>query len=381
MSTTRWDRLFHAYGTAGDTPGHLAALRGTDPAAVKAALTHLDGAILHQDTVWTATPPVVAEVIDLITAPQGHPELAALVRWLGWAMDAVRDLEVGPEPIPVPDEAELEAFLTATAEENEAAWGMPVLDLLMRQAVVDVRALAPRIAAAVVPLLDHADGEVRREALSALGSAAGLVPAAERHPLQQHLAALVSASDHRDEKAARLLALGAAGGNTSEWLTDPDPAVRACAALGDAGPAATAVLLDVLRDPAGCDAWFERRPPQLHTHVRFALLSNLLSREVALAELVPAATAMIALAGGFDLDRVVGPILQRTFPEVRFTPGVRPAPAENWTEAQCAIVAALVANDRIWDPTDGNANLARMRVGLPEGRDAVAALLAQHRRR
>lgn len=380
MSTKRWDRLFHAYGTAEDTPGHLAALRGTDPAAVKAALTHLDSAILHQDTVWTATPPVVVEVVDLVTAPQGHLELAALVRWLGWVMDAVRDLDVGPEPIPVPDEAEVEAFLAANAEEHDSAWGMPVLDLLMRQAVVDVRALAPRIAEAVVPLLDHADDEVRHEALSALGSAAGLVPATDRQPLQQHLTALVSGSDNRDEKAARLLALGAADGNTSPWLTDPDPAVRACAALGDPSPTATAVLLDVLRDPSGCDAWFDRRPPQLHVHVRFVLLSNLLSREVPLTELVPVATAMIALVDGFDLDRVVGPILQRTFPEVEFTPGVRPAPAQHWSEAQCAIVAALVGNDRIWDPTDGNAHLARMRVGLPEGRDAVAALLAQHRR-
>ena len=43
-----WSDLVHAYGTATDTPGHLAALTSLDPSA----FDHLWGAVLHQGTIY-----------------------------------------------------------------------------------------------------------------------------------------------------------------------------------------------------------------------------------------------------------------------------------------------------------------------------------------
>jgi hypothetical protein len=46
-----WTRLFHAYGVATDTPGHLRALTGDDPELQDAGADHLDSAVLHQGSV------------------------------------------------------------------------------------------------------------------------------------------------------------------------------------------------------------------------------------------------------------------------------------------------------------------------------------------
>lgn len=382
MTATAWDRLFHAYGPATDTPEHLAALSGGDEDEIDDALDHLDGAVLHQGTIWTATPAAVAEVAARLADPAAAATAqAGMLQWLGWAMDAARQSDAGAEPVPEPAEADVDAFLRASAAEDEEAWSSPVVELLMRRAVVDVRALAPQVAAAASPLLDHPAPDVRREAVAALGAATALLGEGAQAPAVSALTDLVAASADRDEKAARVLAVRDGGGDTSPWLTDSDPAVRACAALGERGPAGSAELVAALRDPAACDAWFTERPPQLGRHVRLVLLGELLEREdVGLDEMLPALTAMIAAGGAFTVDSDVAPILRRTFPEVVFTPGVRPEPAPVWSAAQCAVVAALVANEATWAPGNGNAVLARMQVGLPDDRAAAAALLAERQR-
>lgn len=58
--------MLHAYGPATDTPGHLAALVGGDTDARRAAVRHLNSAIIHQGTPWLATPPVVVHVAGLL---------------------------------------------------------------------------------------------------------------------------------------------------------------------------------------------------------------------------------------------------------------------------------------------------------------------------
>ena len=54
-----WSRLFHAYGAATDTPGHLLALTGDDLDAQLAGFDHLDSAVLHQGAVYSVTPVAV----------------------------------------------------------------------------------------------------------------------------------------------------------------------------------------------------------------------------------------------------------------------------------------------------------------------------------
>ncbi|ORT54028.1 hypothetical protein [Streptomyces sp. CB03238] len=64
-----WDRLFHAYGTATDTPAHLRGLLTEDEQAISAASEHLWSAILHQGTVWPATAPAAKIVARMLTRP------------------------------------------------------------------------------------------------------------------------------------------------------------------------------------------------------------------------------------------------------------------------------------------------------------------------
>ncbi|WFR71038.1 hypothetical protein P9209_16840 [Prescottella defluvii] len=46
--TYDWERLFHAYGVATDTPAHVEALMGGDEMAFSTAMEHLHSAVLHQ---------------------------------------------------------------------------------------------------------------------------------------------------------------------------------------------------------------------------------------------------------------------------------------------------------------------------------------------
>ena len=102
---------------------------------------------------------------------------------------------------------------------------------------------------------------------------------------------------------------------------------------------------------------------------------NLLARDAGLAEILPACLPVLRVARGkLWSDMTWGPILLRAFPGVEFRPGVRPDPPRDLDEAQKAVLRELVANDALWDDNDGNADLARMRVGLPAGRSAVSDL-------
>jgi hypothetical protein len=67
LENTDWSRLHHAYGPATDTPDHLRALLTGDVERRKNALSHLWSAIIHQGTPWTATGPVALVVAGLLS--------------------------------------------------------------------------------------------------------------------------------------------------------------------------------------------------------------------------------------------------------------------------------------------------------------------------
>jgi hypothetical protein len=70
-------------------------------------------------------------------------------------------------------------------------------------------------------------------------------------------------------------------------------------------------------------------------------------------------------------------LLLKAFPAVEFNPGVPPPPPTTLSEAQRTLLQALVDNDSLWDPVNGNAYLARMRVGIPNSQDEVRDLIAR----
>jgi hypothetical protein len=71
VDEARWHpNWLHAYGWATDTPAHLDALTDGDEPARKAAVAHLNSAIIHQGTPWTATGPAALRVAEVLGDPR-----------------------------------------------------------------------------------------------------------------------------------------------------------------------------------------------------------------------------------------------------------------------------------------------------------------------
>ena len=380
-----WARLFHAYGVASDTPGHLRGLTSADDAAFDAGLDHLYGAVLHQGTVYPATAPALRVVAGLLGEPalrrrggDGGSRLAALLGWIDAVGDSASWHEGSGEPDAVePTAAEIDAFYRAMAADDESVWASELGNYLWARSMAGLPAACGAALAPVSTLLSDDDEAVRLTALDAYVRLAALQrDQADRAASAGPLAAALDAASGRDERAVLVLGLGDLGADTTRWLSDEDPAIRACAALPLAGSAAaTAVLVEALHDPLAADEWFTRRPSRFDMRVHFGLVANLLARDAGLAQILPACLPVLRVAqGGLWSDMTWGPILLLAFPGVEFRPGVRPDPPRDLDEAQRAVLRELVANDALWDAQDGNADLARMRVGQPDDRAAVARL-------
>lgn len=381
-----WSRLFHAYGVASDTSRHLHALVSDDDAAFGAAVDHLFGAVLHQGTVYPATVPALRVVAGTLhdqgrhqvlrrRDDDGRSRLAALLEWI----DAVGDSASWHEDTRASDAAEptdedIDAFYRAMAADDETVWESELNHYLWARSIAELPAACGEALTSVSTFLADEDEAVRSAALDAYVRLAAVQP--DRTKLAGPLVGAVEAASGRDERAVVVLGLGDLGVDTTRWLSDDDPAIRACAALSLTGSAeATAVLVEALQSPLAVDEWFTRRPSRFDMRVHFGLVANLLARDVGLAEILPACLPVIRVAqGGLWSNMTWGPILLRAFPGVEFVPGVRPDPPRNLDEAQKAVLRELVANDDLWDRRDGNANLARMRVGLPDDRAAVTRL-------
>ncbi|WP_051432783.1 hypothetical protein [Promicromonospora kroppenstedtii] len=377
-----WARLFHAYGVASDTPGHLRCLVSADDAAFDAGLDHLYGAVLHQGTVYPATAPALRAVAGLLGDPvlrrrdgDGRSRLAALLGWIDAVGDSASWHEDTREPDAVePTAEEIDAFYHAMAADDESVWGSELSEYLWARSITVLPAACGAALALVSTLLSDEDEAVRLAALDAYVRLAAVQP--DRVTAAGPLAAAMDIASGRDERAVLVLGLGDLDADTARWLSDDDPAIRACAALPlTSSPAATAVLIEALHDPLAADEWFTRRPSRFGMRVHFGLVANLLARDAGLAEIVPACLPVLRVAQGkLWSDMTWGPILLRAFPGVEFRPGVRPDPPRDLDEAQKAVLRELAANDALWDDGDGNADLARMRVGLPHDRAAVADL-------
>ncbi|MFF3560914.1 hypothetical protein ACFYXS_12840 [Streptomyces sp. NPDC002574] len=221
-----------------------------------------------------------------------------------------------------------------------------------------------------MPFLDDADAAVRE---AALGAVAPLLRPPGLAPLRPAAAAslerMARAGGARRERAAALLALAALGGDAGALLADPDPAVRACAALGTRDPQALPVLLAVLADPVAVDAWFEEPLPLTEGRFRFTLLAGLLDRAGRFEDVLPVALAMAPLCAASTVDHDWGPLLACAFPGGR-------RPGLPLTRAQHAFLSVLVERNPCWGVITDR-DLWLRAAGLPADRDALRALLAE----
>ncbi|KOX11299.1 hypothetical protein [Nocardiopsis sp. NRRL B-16309] len=175
LADVPWDTLRHAYGTADDVPGLLAAAFGADEDAALAAIGDLDAAVFHQGGgICGAAPAVlpflVALVADAGRARQVRRDTLDLVFQL--VVDAV---ECDPEYV----HADWPAALSAQVPCLEGLLDDP--DALLRREAADVLSWAVGDAARVLSALH---GRWRREEdpltrLTLLADAADLL---DRHP-------------------------------------------------------------------------------------------------------------------------------------------------------------------------------------------------------
>ncbi|WP_261994212.1 hypothetical protein [Streptomyces sp. t39] len=371
---TEWDALRHAYGSAADVPVSLCSLVDEDPEGRSAALAALDTAVLHQGSLYTVTAPAalfVAAILDHpmgLAAHEGHVPWddgpprrlrAALLAWLGQVAESAAHGE---------DPARDRTHWLWEPWQGEMRREPGPDELAALQACRDAR---PALYDAVEPFLTAAEPDVRE---AALGAAMPLLSAPELADRVPRAAALLragpGAAQARRERAGVARALGMWGADTSDLLSDSDPAVRVCAALGPTHadrPRALAVLLDALRDPRTTDGWFPEPLPGLDGWFRFTVLRSALALAESFEEVAPVAVGIVATGGGAVTDFERGPILLRAFPGGH-------DPARPLTSAQRDLLRAFVDGDEATGGIGGNGLWFRA-AGLPVDREGIAALL------
>ncbi|MFJ9434817.1 HEAT repeat domain-containing protein [Streptomyces sp. NPDC101490] len=362
IEDTDWTALEHAYGAATDTPVRLLQLLDEDSDVQAGALGLLDISVLHQESLYSATAPAALYVAAVLNDPRTltshedystwddrpRPLRAALLEWLGQIADSA-------------------AYSEGTGEEDGNDPGVTNA----------VRAVRGLIYHAVAPHILAPDPTVREAALSATAvllqspELAGQVSGSI-----QILRRLLAESTDRRERTTVVLTIGAWGEDTTGWLADPDPAIRACAALspGCAGNTkATQTILHALIDPAAIDSWFLESTaadplPHLAGRLRHALLATAIDRASNFEELLPAALASVPFCSNLTISEDWGPLLAAACP----SPYDQDA---QFTSAQHLYLDALSNHDACWRYTHLVTSWFDD-VGLPADRNAIRALLA-----
>jgi len=378
-----FESLFHAYGPALDTPGHLAALRDGDEAAREEALEHLWSAVIHQGTPWPATPPAALAVAELLGDSsldgQEHAGLrASLLRFLAEVVQAYRPEEadwLAALANPPGREVDGEIAALLAAGDEELIWEDNVLgDAMCARAALGCLGVAPRVLETATALLADPDPRVRTAAAHAATACCLAMGETlrQREGLGQRLAGLAADAGGPDERAAMVLCLGELGLEPRQYLADPHPGVRACAALAPAladDASATAEILAALEDPLACQGWFTEPLPFKPGLIRFWLVAAAIERVDEFERLLPAALAVARVAGKYTVNSDWGRLLQAAFPGPEPVSGPLPA-------AQRRYLRALVGNEELWDPRYGNASLMFRDAGVPYDREACRALTA-----
>ena len=318
LAGTDWAAVEHARPGSANVRPAPAILRAllSDRATTRAeALGDLYGLLHHQDTIYSATPPAVtfvAAVLDdprtltpVPTRPDAPESLrAGLLAWLTSVMTAAAESDHWE---PAGEPADVDACRAARAQVYRAAYAM---------------------------LADPDPAVVS----GALGAIACVLDAPELRHLRPEAAAWLhhhglSAPDRRI-RVLTVLTLSAWGSDCLPLLrTDPDPVVRAAAALSPAHAAETDALLEVLASP-GDAAWCQQVLPHFGRMFPFKLLPAAIDR-APLDELVPALEVLLAAPPRGTYAGDWGTRLR-----AKAFPGGVPA-AEALSDAQRALLAVL----------------------------------------
>jgi hypothetical protein len=151
IDSTPWDELQHAYGAATDIPPLLREVAAAKGRKLYDAMDELCSRVLHQGTIYSASPAVARAVIQMLggMGPRERTSFYGLLT--GFASSARESIAVG-HAIPC------------------RSGGDPVDGIAIRDAILDARE-------AFVPDLSHSTAELRAQAAELLTAFAGASPA------------------------------------------------------------------------------------------------------------------------------------------------------------------------------------------------------------
>jgi hypothetical protein len=306
LEGTDWSSLEHAYGSADQLPSLLPGLLSEDAAVAGRVLGVLD-AVLHQGTIYTCTTPTVLFVASILSDPRveiscesplpwderRRPLRAALLEWLGtFAESCTYD------------------------DENQAETNAPTRVS---------QAIRPDLYQAIAPFVWADDPAVRSEARRA---ATYLLRAPELCDSRATLAEkmlLVAAQTEPMDRVRLAWILDSWGIGPHALMSDPDPAVRACAAAAetlDSDLNALAEIRAALRDPDVVITWLGGSCPEF-VSVLATLVRALVRRTATFEEIEDEAFAILrATDSAFRQDALVM-VYPRAFP-----PGKPRSPAQ-----------------------------------------------------
>jgi hypothetical protein len=332
-----WSALYHAYGSAHETPIHLKALASADVVAREAAIDHLFIAVIHQGFPESANAPTARVVAMMLAEDAAAPEVReALVELLG-----------------------LMAFATSNAEHMEyAATLLSSLEEAMQESYP-----------VVMRFLDAPDLSMRRTAVRAA------ISHVWTRRLVHHLPTLTAclmewARTRGEERVYWVRELARLGENTEEFLADENVHVQAAAALSPAlekNATATEIVVEALSRAAEDSA---PGPLKLSPHELYSL-SHLITAAIARVEdlqriAIPAeAIGRRGSQAGFDTTW--GPLMRAIF----YPPH---SDGAGLTPLQRDFLVALVENPKIWTYTCGNTERLFKDIGLPFNREACARI-------
>jgi hypothetical protein len=372
LEHTDWSRLYHAYGRATDTPGHLRSLLREDLEPREQAMEHLFSAVIHQGSPWTATGPAALVVAGLLSderIDRDEPTRANLLSFLVSVAEAVAE---GPEQagLSIEELERLAAFDIETLLDSEI---IKDLSVEYARAILGCIQVAPILMKVMLEGLAHSSPFVR--ALAAKGAVTLTKTESLRSyakDLESRLLALARAAQNSDERSAHVLSLGDLGFSPIDFFEDRSPAVRMCAALAPslaANPVAINELLNALEQHAGeIDDWFVDEPPQFPWRPRFSVVARLIQQVKDFDRLVNAAIALVSVTTKYCVDFDWGPLLTAAFSDGS---GIIK------TEAQRQFLGALVKKSELWDPMFGNADKWFKKAGLPYDRQSCSRRLKE----
>ena len=344
LEETDWARLSHAYGPAPESPGMLEALLSDDPEARADAVAFLDGAVLHQGSIYSVTAPAATYVAGILSDPRAgvptgnalpwddrvRPLRAALLDWLGRLAESAN--------------ADATEDVNGDSDDEEQA------------AIQACRVLGPDLYRLVVPFVADADESVREAALSAVMQLLTAPELANYQVIEaERLERRATDLMEPEERSAIAMVL-VRWGLPTRLLADEHPGVRACAALSaghDGDPAAAAAIRALLLDAGAARSWFEGQPEGSLDQLRLAAIQAMLRRTISFDEVLDIALVLARTADSTTVDYDWGPLLVRAFPGGY-------AAGQELSSAQRAYLTALVENDKCWPERRAHPIVAQM---------------------